>query len=159
MEKTANYKLPQWVETDPIKMKPFNDAFDDIDKALKANADAVATKAEASTVTAIAQTIANGKICRIKYGSYTGNGTYGYKNPTSLTCEFTPVLLVVVCNGSSSTHTAVTRGTTSALMGSAVNSITWGDNSISWYCDNTGVQGDKQLNYSGNTYCYVILGY
>ena len=40
MDKTANYNLPQWVGTDPIRMKPFNDAFDGIDKALKANADA-----------------------------------------------------------------------------------------------------------------------
>ena len=37
MDKTANYNLPQWVETDPIRMKPFNDAFDGIDLALKAN--------------------------------------------------------------------------------------------------------------------------
>ena len=29
MDKTANYNLPQWVETDPIRMKPFNDAFDE----------------------------------------------------------------------------------------------------------------------------------
>ena len=41
MDKTANYNLPQWVGTDPIRMKPFNDAFDGIDKALKANADAI----------------------------------------------------------------------------------------------------------------------
>ena len=38
MDKTANYNLPQWVGTDPIRMKPFNDAFDGIDAALKANA-------------------------------------------------------------------------------------------------------------------------
>ena len=63
MDKTANYNLPQWVGTDPIRMKPFNDAFDGIDAALKANADAVAAKAEAETVTAIAQTIASSKIC------------------------------------------------------------------------------------------------
>ena len=31
MDKTANYNLPQWVGTDPIRMKPFNDAFDGID--------------------------------------------------------------------------------------------------------------------------------
>ena len=36
MDKTANYNLPQWVGTDPIRMKPFNDAFDGIDAALNA---------------------------------------------------------------------------------------------------------------------------
>ena len=39
-------------------MDDFNAAFGKIDETLKANADAVAAKAEAETVTAIAQTIA-----------------------------------------------------------------------------------------------------
>ena len=161
MGKTANYGLPKWEKSDFIKMDDFNGAFANIDAALKAEGDArsEADGTAAERITALAQTIANGKICRIKYGSYTGNGKYGSANPTSLTCEFTPALLVVVCDDSGSTHTAVPRGTTRALMGSAVNVITWGDNSISWYCENTGVQGDKQLNYSGGTYYYVILGY
>lgn len=58
MEKTANYGLPKWEKSDFIKMDDFNAAFGKIDETLKANADAVAAKAEAETVTAIAQTIA-----------------------------------------------------------------------------------------------------
>ena len=62
MDKTANYNLPQWVGTDPIRMKPFNVAFDGIDKALKANADAAQAlqsgKADAQTVSALAKTSA-----------------------------------------------------------------------------------------------------
>ena len=62
MDKTANYNLPQWVGTDPIRMKPFNDAFDGIDLALKANADAAQAlqsgKADAQTVSALAKTSA-----------------------------------------------------------------------------------------------------
>ena len=58
MEKTANYGLPKWEKSDFIKMEDFNAAFGKIDETLKANADAVAAKAEAETVTAIAQTIA-----------------------------------------------------------------------------------------------------
>ena len=61
MDKTANYNLPQWVGTDPIRMKPFNDAFDGIDKALKANADAAQAlqsgKADAQTVSALAKNL------------------------------------------------------------------------------------------------------
>ena len=59
MGKTANYGLPKWEKSDFIKMDDFNAAFGKIDETLKANADAVAAKAEAETVTAIAQTIAS----------------------------------------------------------------------------------------------------
>lgn len=55
MGKTANYGLPKWEKSDFIKMDDFNAAFGKIDETLKANADAVAAKAEAETVTAIAQ--------------------------------------------------------------------------------------------------------
>ena len=69
METTTNYKLPQWVEEDPIKMQDFNAAFASIDAALKAETDArsEADGTAAERITALAQTIANGKICRIKY--------------------------------------------------------------------------------------------
>ena len=73
MDKTANYTLPQWVGTDPIRMKPFNDAFDGIDKALKANADAIRLLNEAMpndkvlalrSLEALAK-VANGKATKI----------------------------------------------------------------------------------------------
>ena len=32
METTTNYKLPQWVKADQIKMDDFNDAFGKIDE-------------------------------------------------------------------------------------------------------------------------------
>ena len=70
METTTNYKLPQWVKEDPIKMQDFNAAFQTIDETLKAAADATAEKADAATVQ---QTVAalqtalgsGGKTCRI----------------------------------------------------------------------------------------------
>ena len=49
MGKTANYGLPKWEKSDFIKMDDFNAAFGKIDETLKANADAVAAKAEAET--------------------------------------------------------------------------------------------------------------
>ena len=39
METTTNYKLPQWVKADQIKMDDFNDAFGKIDAQMKKNAD------------------------------------------------------------------------------------------------------------------------
>ena len=74
MDKTANYNLPQWVGTDPIRMKPFNDAFDSIDLALKANADAAQAlqsgKADAQTVSALAKNLgAAGHNCRVAFSN------------------------------------------------------------------------------------------
>ena len=100
MDKTANYNLPQWVGTDPIRMKPFNDAFDGIDKALKANADAAQAlqsgKADAQTVSAIAKNLgAAGHNCRVAFGSYVGDGNVGQAAPTTLASPFYPVLVLV----------------------------------------------------------------
>ena len=73
MDKTANYNLPQWVGTDPIRMTPFTDAFDGIDLALKANADAIRLLNEAMpsdkvlairSLEALAK-VANGKATKI----------------------------------------------------------------------------------------------
>ena len=133
MDKTANYNLPQWVETDPIRMKPFNDAFDGIDKALKANADAVAAKAEAEAVTAIAQTIASSKICRAKFGTYTGTGLSGQNHPNSVECGFCPAVLVLF-RADGGQKTTVIRGVTacSSGIGSMNNYYTWGDSGVNW---------------------------
>ena len=160
MEKTANYGLPKWVETDPIKMKPFNDAFDDIDKALKTNADAVAAKADASAVTAIAQTIANGKICRVKYGSYIGDGTYGAANPVSIECDFYP-LLVLVSNASSNHYWALRGINNFYYSNNRDNVMTWGNINVSWYYpqdDQYYPPAGNQMNKDGTIYYYLVLG-
>ena len=39
METTTNYKLPQWVKADQIKMDDLNDAFGKIDAQMKKNSD------------------------------------------------------------------------------------------------------------------------
>ena len=58
METTTNYKLPQWVKADQIKMDDFNGAFANIDAALKANADAAASKASSAELNAVQQEVA-----------------------------------------------------------------------------------------------------
>ena len=50
METTTNYKLPQWVKADQIKMDDFNDAFGKIDAQMKKNDDKTNTAASAESV-------------------------------------------------------------------------------------------------------------
>ena len=58
METTTNYKLPQWVKADQIKMDDFNDAFGKIESALSGHDDTLNTKADTSAVTAVQQEVA-----------------------------------------------------------------------------------------------------
>ena len=173
MDKTANYNLPQWVGTDPIRMKPFNDAFDGIDKALKANADAAQAlqsgKADAQTVSALAKNLgAAGHNCRVAFGSYVGDGNVGQAAPTTLASPFYPVLVLVqrVISGNNSIANPSVfvrpndKGTNAADK-STMDSLlylTWADDSVSWYSYNTG-GAYAQLNTYGTTYLYIILGY
>ena len=58
METTTNYKLPQWVKADQIKMDDFNAAFGKIETALSGHDDTLNTKADTSSVTAVRQDLA-----------------------------------------------------------------------------------------------------
>ena len=164
MGKTANYGLPKWEKSDFIKMDDFNAAFGKIDETLKAVADATAEKADAATVQ---QTVAalqtalgsGGKTCRISSGSYAGNGKTGQSNPSSLTFDFTPVLVVIIRKSSPGTHTLFVRPNGYGPMGDTMGTITWGEKKVSWYCQNPQVAGDVQMNMSGSDYYYVGLGY
>lgn len=164
MGKTANYGLPKWEKSDFIKMEDFNAAFGKIDETLKAAADATAEKADAATVQ---QTVAalqtalgsGGKTCRISSGSYAGNGKTGQSNPSSLTFDFTPVLVVIIRKSSTGTHTLFVRPNGYGPMGDTMGTITWGEKKVSWYCQNPQVAGDVQMNMSGSDYYYVGLGY
>lgn len=49
-ETTTNYKLPQWVKADQIKMDDFNDALGKIDAQMKKNADKANAAASAESV-------------------------------------------------------------------------------------------------------------
>ena len=136
-----------------------------LDAALKANADAAGGKAEAETVTAIAQTIASSKICRAKFGTYTGTGLSGQNHPNSVECGFCPALLVLF-RADGGQKTTVIRGVTacSSGIGSMNNYYTWGDSGVSWVSetlqsDSGGYMASSQFNSSGKEYCYLVLGY
>ena len=158
METTTNYKLPQWVKADQIKMDDFNGAFANIDAALKANADAAAGAASAAAVTALALDVgAGGKNCRVAFGSYTGTGKYGSANPNTLTFPIKPVLVVITSPDSVARH--VRPVASSASGGGGAVKLTWGERSLSWYTVDTTNPEIRQDNNAGVTYQYMAFGY
>ena len=173
MEKTANYKLPQWSRDDFIKMDDFNAAFAGIDTQMKKNADAAAKAADAESVTAlqtdmeaIAKSLGtHGHNCRIAFGSYTGTDTYGTSAPTALTFDFYPVVVIVAIVSASpaSNPSIFVRGRDIAAArpeGSSYSTLrlTWSDHGVSWYNTNANKSSSNQLNADAE-YCYVVLGY
>ena len=162
MKKTTNYKLPRWEKDDFVKMDDFNAAFQTIDETLKAGADAVADEAAAreTAVTALQEKWSCGKVCRIKYGNYTGTGTYGLEQPVSISCDFVPAMLVIVTpdgtTGINPPRLAIRNYSKLQPQGSyGTNLITWSNTSLSWY----GGSAEAQFNSAGYTYYYVVLGY
>lgn len=91
METTTNYKLPQWVKADQIKMDDFNDAFGKLDAALKENADAqTALQEVVNAVKSTAEGAYSSENKPYTAGSYTGNGS-----TQTITLGFKPSFLVI----------------------------------------------------------------
>ena len=154
MNKTQNYHLPQWVRDDQIRMDDFNAAFAAVDAALKSGADSIAA-------------ILQSKLCRIAYGSYTGTGTGGSAHPSTLSCDFYPVLMIVTTiDQYSNIYRAITVRGNDRFEGGAgnrLNLITWNDRGVSWRSmaetDAYYNACDVQFNTSGVTYRYLLLGF
>lgn len=171
LKRTTNYALPTWEKSDFIQMSDFNDLTQKTDAALKANADAIGEKAAAAALEALAQNLGvHGHNARVTWGSYTGAGTYGASNQNSLEFGFCPVLVAITCDelghypaapsillrgaGLAPTLTAASGGS----MGAEYTALrpTWGDSGVSWYSEKSVA---CQLNESGITYFYVVIGY
>lgn len=107
METTTNYKLPQWVKADQIKMDDFNGAFANIDAALKANADAAASKASSAELNAVQQDLAAAREanCLVKLAgpivTTTENGTLNF-DLSQVDMTKVAALFFTFCAGSSS---------------------------------------------------------
>ena len=69
MEKTANYRLPQWVKADQIRMDDFNDAFANIEAALSG--------------------------IRPAAGAYTGNGAMMADGGQEIVLGFRPKFVII----------------------------------------------------------------
>lgn len=98
---------------------------------------------------------------KIKVGSYVGTGTYGESNKNSLSADFTIKLVIV---------TGINTGDSTDLMCIAVQgnsmlcvnqgknqllNMTWSGTSVSW---SHYKYPENQLNISGKTYAYALLG-
>ena len=167
METTTNYKLPQWVKADQIKMDDFNGAFANIDAALKANADATATGLRAETAArgeadaALTKNLGTtGKNCRFSTGSYVGTGGYGQANARSLQFDFVPFLVFISSDNAHSSigQSFLIRPFTQAE-GQDGNKllVTWTAHGVSWYTEKT--ISTAQNNRKDCTYRYFALGY
>ena len=135
--KTKKYALNQWVKSDPVQMAEFNADNAKIESALTVKADIV-------------------------YGIYTGMGTYGSANPTTLdfadTLGRAPKFLLVV-EPSGGRHLLLVQGMTGQYCDysdwdRSYCRITWTETGLSWY--NTYDEG-KQLNGSDVAYYYIAL--
>ena len=148
MDYTANYQLPQWVDSDRILRTDFNSAYQKLDAALKINADGLAANTAAH---------AGFGNCQLYTTSYVGNGLYDSNNKNTLTFPGTPLAVFIGECGGNGIFLVALQGmqqTFAQSSGSSVNSLTWGTNTLSWY-NHQAASG--QLNGSGVTYRVVAL--
>ena len=160
MEYTTNYHLPQWVETDRIQMKDFNQMCADIESGLEGKADKSAVTEVGEEITVVAKEIETlalnvgsaGKNCRIAKGTYTGKGDYGSSNKNSLTFPFVPYLVIVYYSGD---ELQLMQGFTRGSGYSNKNiTVSWSGKKVSWYSSNSA---SEQYNTAG-TYHYIAFG-
>ena len=78
---TTNYQLCQWEATDKVLRTDFNEDNQKIDAAMKANADALAGKADSSALAEIAASIP-----KVAVGTYSGDGAAS----RTISLPFTP---------------------------------------------------------------------
>ena len=148
MDYTANYQLPQWVDSDRILRTDFNSAYQKLDAALKTNADGLAAN------TAAHAAFGN---CQLYTATYVGNGLYGDSHKNIHTFPGSPLAVLIGECGGSGIFLVALRGmqqTFAQNSGASVNSLTWGTNTLSWY-NHQAASG--QLNGSGVTYRVAAL--
>lgn len=154
---TQHYALNRWDLENQIIMDDFNEDNEKIDAALHDNA---------AALSALQTTLnTHGTLTRFTYGSYVGTGEYGQNHPNSLTFDFYPIFIVIMCRaaqGRDQQPCFLMRGETEANSTAVAetNYVTWTDNSVSWYAE-TWTGGDHELgqnNKEGYTYHYLALG-
>lgn len=132
-----------FVGTDNFNMETFNNMISQINNGVNSEISEVLVQL--------------GTKARIQTGSYVGTGTYGARNPCSLTFDSKPQFIIVA--SSTGSFFVATRGQnqSSTNYGATYYNVilTWGEQDILWY--NTNNAGN-QLNNSGITYCYTIIG-
>ena len=158
MEKTANYGLPKWVGTDPIKMDDFNDLTHKLDSALKAESDAqTALQTALAAVKSTAEGVYSSENKPYTTGSCTGNG--GTK---TISLGFKPSFLVIADGVDSDRYTGshpLWMGTPGQIEGSIANVLGITDTGFSVTDSKYNNSGWPALWLStkGNTYSYIAF--
>ena len=152
MNYTANYHLPQWVETDRILMEDFNDMASTLDAALDGLREDVDTNDAAQT----AALAAKGN-CQLYTATYTGTGNYGSSKKCTLTFPGEPWAVFIGDCGNDGVFLLALRGmrsTHAQAGGTSENHLTWSGSNLQWYSSDDAL---SQMNRSGNTYRVVAL--
>ena len=156
MNQTENYGMNQWELTDRIRMEDFNGDNEKIDAALKSQAEALAAETAAREAA-----VAKCGNCTLVYGTYTGSGSYGSSSAKQLSFSGKPVVVLVHAKTKSNSDNERMMLVRNASWGfnisgniDAENTVTWSDNSVSWYSSRSAI---LQCNASGCTYCYAAL--
>ena len=159
MNRTINYNLCQFEESDRVQRTDFNEDNVKIDAAIKAvdrRVDGLNTaKAEKAALTAL-QTAVNGKgNCRIETGIYVGDGDK--HRVLSITTSFPPQLVLVA---GYNVGIAVRGSETFRVVSSTLRTgeLTWRDDGISWKNFNGYMDAAELLNSQNMTFFWVALG-
>ncbi len=152
--KTATLGLNQWIKTDGVCMADFN-------------ADNAKLEAAIAAVAA----------ARVQFytGTYTGDGTCGSANPTSITLPFAPKVFIIYRADQDYPPTVILAGMTKAnthftyMRGGGIN-VTFDGNTVSWYHNGhyfdesnnsmtTSASANIQLNEKNAVYNFMAIGY
>lgn len=166
MKHTANYELPQWVESDRILMTDFNEAMAKIDSGLKSALETaegrVTPEALAAASSNLSAQIAACGNCRIATGSYTGNGKYGKDNAVEIRFSIKPMLVLIGCYEHTSSGmfpSILMRGINRSSSDSSNSpmQLEWAEKSVKmWVTDKDS--STWMNNDSGCQYYYVAFG-
>lgn len=157
----GKYVAPTWHDNaapaiDATELQAMSDTLEGNDEAIEALQEAISGSS------------------KIAIGSYVGTGQYGSSNPNVVTCDFSPQLLIVQKSENSffggdqdaNAFFAIKGvGSVGTLQigssGRRYCTLDWGENSVSWYATTTSSASyarRSQLNESGDTYYYMLIG-
>lgn len=103
-------------------------------------------------------------MAQIVTGSYVGTGTYGSNNKNVLTLSIRPRLLIVAGEESmmiaayGAEHCLFFYSVTGTSSNVQVNNISWGDNTVQWYNENSSYGAKFQMNTEKAEYHYTVIG-
>ena len=178
MQQTSKYQFNLVDTTDDFSPAPLNQNMEKVEEELSGLSTALTqglgevedsvSALEDSVDTQLAAVMANlgtaGKTARIAWGTYLGDDNCGPEHPSTLTCDFYPVLVLIQGHSTGGTGNASTAvllrgatygGRTHEYQGRV--RMTWTDTSVSWYSE--GNDEWDQLNFSGGIFAYLIVGY